>query len=92
MWLSGFGQLLAKIYHYWENVCIDQVATIATVDLKSIHGIYKGFKNDYSQYSQRFLFFLATCIYIGLDLDLDIALKLQPYGGLIGIDNSSLDK
>ena len=26
------------------------------------------------------------------EIDLDIALKLQPYGGLIGIDNSAHDK
>ena len=68
------------------------MATIATVDLKSIHEIYKGLKKGYSQYSQRFFYFLATCLYLDPDLDLDIALKLRPYGGLIGIDNSSLDK
>ena len=84
--------MLAKIDNYWENVCIDQMATIATVDLRSIHEIYKGLKKDYTQYRQRFLYFLATCLYLDPDLDLDIALKLRPYGGLIGIDNSSLDK
>ena len=68
------------------------MATIATVDLKIIHEIYKGLKKDYSQYSQRVLYFLATCLYLDPDLDLDIALKLRPYGGLIGIDNCSLDK
>ena len=26
------------------------------------------------------------------NIDLNIALKLRPYGGIIGIDNSSLDK
>ena len=39
-----------------------------------------------------YLYFLATCFYLDPDLDLDIALKLRPYGGLIGIDNSTLDK
>ena len=38
------------------------------------------------------MYFLATCLYLDPDLDLDIALKLRPYGGLIGIDNSLLDK
>ena len=71
---------------------MDQMATIATVDLKSIHEIYKGLKKDYSQYSQRFLYFLATCLYLDPDLDLDNALKLRPNVGLIGIDISSLDK
>ena len=35
---------------------------------------------------------MATCQYLDPDLDLDIAMKMRPYGGLIGIDNSSLDK
>ena len=39
-----------------------------------------------------FYIFLATCLYLNPDIDLDIALKLRPYGGLIGIDNSSLEK
>ena len=30
-------------------------------------------------------------MYLDPDLDLEIALKLRPYGGLIGINNSSLD-
>ena len=68
------------------------MATIATVDLKSVHEIYKGLKKDYSQYNQRFFQFLATCLYIHPDLNLDIALKLRLYGGSIGIDNFLLDK
>ena len=84
--------MLAEIDHYWENVCVDQMVTVATVDLKSIHEIYKGLKRDYSQYSQGFLYFLATRLYLDPDLDLDVALKLRSHGGLIGIDNSSLDK
>ena len=38
------------------------------------------------------MYFLATCLYLDPYPDLDIAMKLQPYGVLIGIDNSSLDK
>ena len=67
------------------------MTTIATVDLDRIHEIYKKVKKEYSQYGERFLYFLATCLYLDPDLDLEIALKLRPYGGLIGIDNSSLD-
>ena len=37
------------------------------------------------------MYFVATCLYLDPDLNLEIALKLRPYGGLIGIDNSSLD-
>ena len=68
------------------------MTTLATVDLKAIHEIYKELKKDYFQYGERFLYFLATCQYLDPDLDLDIAMKMRPYGGLIGIDNSSLDK
>ena len=68
------------------------MATIATLDLKSIHELYQEMKKEYSGYSERYLYFLATCFYLDLDLELDIALKLRPYGGLTGIDNSTLDK
>ena len=68
------------------------MTTLATVDLKLIHEIYKELKKDYFQYGERSLYFLATCQYLDPDLDLDIAMKMRPYGGLIGIDNSSLDK
>ena len=68
------------------------MTTIATVGLKAIHEIYKELKKDFFQYGERFLYFLATCQYLDPDLDLDIAMKMRPYGGLIGIDNSSLDK
>ena len=67
------------------------MTTKATVDLDRIHEIYKGVKKEYSQYGKRFLYFLANCLYLDPDHDLEIALKLRPYGGLIGIDNSSLD-
>ena len=68
------------------------MTTIATVDLQSIHEIYQQVKKEYSEFGERFLYFLASCLYLDPDIDLDIALKLRPYGGLIGIDNSSLDK
>ena len=68
------------------------MATIATVDLKSIHETYKEIEKEYSQNGERFLYFLATCLHLDPEIDLDIALKLRPYGGLIGIDNSALDK
>ena len=68
------------------------MTTLATVDLKAIHEIYKELKKDCSPYGERFVYFLATCQYLDTDLDLDIAIKMRPYGGLTGIDNSSLDK
>ena len=68
------------------------MTTIATVDLKNIHEIYDQIKLDYPEYSERFVYFLAACLYLDPDINLEIVLKLRPYGGLIGIDNSSLDK
>ena len=68
------------------------MATIATLDLKSIYELYLEVKKEFSGYSERYLYFLATCFYLDPDLDLDNALKIRPYDGLIGIDNSTLDK
>ena len=48
-------------------------------------------KKEYSQYGEKFLYILATCLYLDPYIDLKIALKLKPYCGLIGIDNSSVD-
>ena len=61
------------------------MTALATVDLKDFHKIYKERKKDYSQYVERFLYFLATCQYLDPDLDLDIAMKIRPYDGLIGL-------
>ena len=63
------------------------MTTIATVDLDRIHEIYKEVKKGYSQYGERV--FLATCLYLDHDLDLETALKFRSYGRLIEIDNSS---
>ena len=68
------------------------VATIATIDLKIIHENFLFVREVYPEYSERYLYFLATCLHLDPNIDLNIALKLRPYGGIIGIDNSSLDK
>ena len=65
--------------------------TIATVDLKTIHEIYKLIKTDYPEHNERFLYFLATCFHLDPDVNLAIALKLRPYGDIIGKDNLPLD-
>ena len=67
------------------------MTTIATKDLKNIHEIYEKIKVDYPQFSERFVYFLATCLYLNPDVNLKTALKPRSYGGLIGMDNSSLD-
>ena len=65
--------------------------TIATVDIKTIHEIYKLIKTDYTENNERFLYFSATCLHLDPDVSLEIALNLRPNGGIIGIDISSLD-
>ena len=58
----------------------------------SIHEAYKEIEKEYLKNGERFLYFLATCFHLDPEIDLDIALKVRPYGGLIGIDNSALGK
>ena len=65
--------------------------TIATIDPKKIHEIYLEMRNNYPKYGEWFPYFLCACQFLDLDIDLEATLKLRPYGGLIGIDNSSLD-
>ena len=67
------------------------MTTIVTIDLKNIHEIYEQIKVHYREYSKTFVYFLATCLYLDPDINMETALKQRPYGGLIGIDNSSLD-
>ena len=66
--------------------------TIATIDSKRLHEIYQDVRLEYPNYSCRFQYFLAGCRLLDPDFDLDLALKLRPHGGLIGIDDSKLDK
>ena len=65
---------------------------ISTFDLKLIHEIFIDLKSQYQDKLVRFQYVLATCLYLDADNNLDFVLKNRPYGGLIGIDNSSLDK
>ena len=65
---------------------------ISNFDLKLIHETFIDLKLQYPDKSVRFQYFLATCLYLDADISLDFVLKNRPYGGLIGIDNSSLDK
>ena len=68
------------------------VATIATIDLRIIHENFLFVREVYPDYSKRYLYFIATWLHWDPNIDLNIALKLRPYGGIIGIDNSSLVK
>ena len=64
-------------------------------DLKLILKIYTSLKQTYPDNFNRRNYFLAACslFFVSSDnLNYDILIKLRPYGGLLGIDNSSLDK
>ena len=65
---------------------------ISTFDLKLIHENFIDLKSQYPDKSVSFQYFLANCFYLDADFNLDFVLKNRPCGGLIGIDNSSLDK
>ena len=67
--------------------------TVASKDLPIIHKNYLTVAQKFPQNSIRLNYFLSACEFFNdqENFDHDIALKLRPYGGLIGIDNSSLD-
>ena len=62
--------------------------------LNKIHENYLSVSSLYLNNSVRLNYFLATSAnFSEIDgFDFDIALKLRPYGGFFGIDNSSVDK
>ena len=60
-----------------------QKSRVTPIDLKAIDETYP----DNSNRRNYFLFFVSSDY-----RNYDILIKWRPYGGLIGIDNSSLDK
>lgn len=62
------------------------------INLAKIHEIYCEIQKHQPYYSKRKCYFLAACLFFDPHIDIDVAVKLRPYGGLIGIDNSRLDK
>ena len=67
-----------------------------STDMEIIHEIYLTVKKTYPENSFSQNYFLAACSLFTFsgenDLNYDVGKKLKPYGGLIGIDDSSLDK
>lgn len=63
-------------------------------DVEKIHEKYNVVKEFFPEFDDRKNYFLAACSYFCDDdnFNYDFARKLCPYGGLIGIDNSRLDK
>ena len=70
--------------------------TVTSTDLEIIHEIFITLKKTYPENDNRRNYFLAACSLFFFstinDINYDVAIKLRPYGGLIGIENSSLDK
>ena len=67
---------------------------ITTNDLEIIHETNLSLQKIYPDNSVRRHYFLAACsLFNGsTDFDFYIAMKLRPYGVLIGIDNPSMDR
>ena len=64
--------------------------------MEIIHEIFTTLKKTYPENTNRQTYFLAACSLFFFsttnDINYDVAIKLRPYGGLIGIEKSSLDK
>ena len=71
---------------------------VTSTHLEIIHEIFLTVKTSYPENSDRRNCFLATCSlffsspFTENGINYDVAIKPRSYGGLIGIDNSSLDK
>ena len=69
---------------------------VTSTDLEIIHEIYLAVKKTYPENSDRQNYILAACSLYFFSTENDliyvVANKLWPIGGLIGIDDSSLDK
>ena len=63
--------------------------TINFEDVLTIHKIFKQIEKTFPGNSKRKNYFLAACLHFDPNINLQTASKLRPYGGLIGIDNSS---
>ena len=65
---------------------------VTSKHLKIIHEIFITLKKTYPENTNRQNYFLAACSMFFFsttnDINYDVAIKLRPYGGLIGIDNS----
>ena len=65
---------------------------ILIFDLILIHKIFNDIKTQYLDKSVRFQYFSAICLCLVADNIFDFFFQNRPSGGLIGIDNSSLEK
>lgn len=85
------------------NICLrrfifiplpERMKSLSVADILLLHNTFKieiESNPEFENKNKRLLYFLAACSLFDSELDLPIALKLRPHGGLIGIDDSSLD-
>ena len=64
---------------------------IDAADIKHIHKIFECDESISETADIRRKYFLAACVHFDSNIPTDLATKLRPYGGLIGIENSRLD-
>ena len=73
-----------------------ETGRVTSTDLEILHQTYLTVKKTYPENSDRRIYFLATYSLFFFsfknDINYDVAIKFRPYGGLICIGNSSLDK
>ena len=72
-----------------------QKIRVTPIDLKTILKNYMSLKQTYQDKSNQRNYFLAACSLFFISSDnpnYDISIKLRLYGGLIGINKSSLEK
>ena len=88
-WNSAGSKSVGKKYN-WKNVELSQQTW------KSYMKFVWLWKKTYPEKSDRRRYFLAAWSLFFFssenDLNYDVAEKLRPYGGLIGLDDSSLDE
>ena len=65
---------------------------ISIKDLKTLQENYEFISRHYKENADRKNYFLAACKLFNPNVDLKIAIESRPYGGLIGMGNSLLDK
>lgn len=65
---------------------------VTSMRIEEMDRIFQNLSDEFADVGVRRKYFLAACQMWNPNVDLNFARKLRPYGGLIGIDNSSLDK
>lgn len=71
--------------------CLRDNTGLREVDLLHINANYAFLQRYFAENTNRKNYFLAACAHIYPKVDLEIVNDVTPYGGIIGVNNSSLD-